>query len=219
MLQSLLNDHANQFRCTAYRPSHFTAARAQQDICNRLFDVDSETSTYLPLPAGRKLTPRSQARKTDYAFGILLTFRHRPPSYPTIRKRIRAATTADRTLLPSRPSHWPGPAALAACRGGQRRLSHFPGTDRHANPATKFDLKPMRELGTEFRWLLSLDDRMLEATGNIELRCWAVAASGSVPDMVSFDPSWHHNYATFAWWSSRTGIPIPCTILPSPRSA
>ena len=87
-----------------------------------------------------------------------------------------------------------GKRAVVVASGG---LSHFPGTDRYANPATKFDLKLMRELGTgNLRWLLSLDDRMLDKTGNIELRCWAVAAGmlgERVPDMVSFDPSWHHN--------------------------
>ena len=96
------------------------------------------------------------------------------------------------------PSWWPA----AGCP--------FSGTDRYANPATKFDPKPMRELGTT--WLLSLDDRMLDKTGNIELRCWAVAAGmlgERVPDMVSFDPSWHHNYATFAWWSAQNGDTNP----------
>jgi 2,3-dihydroxyphenylpropionate 1,2-dioxygenase len=38
--------------------------------------------------------------------------------------------------------------------------------------------------------------------GNIELRCWACAAGAlgeRKPDVISLDPSWHHNYATLAW--------------------
>src|SRR5262249_4868740 len=38
--------------------------------------------------------------------------------------------------------------------------------------------------------------------GNIELRCWACAAGAlgeRKPDIVSMDPSWHHNYASLAW--------------------
>jgi len=42
----------------------------------------------------------------------------------------------------------------------------------------------------------------LPETGNIELRCWACAAGAlgeRKPDIVSMDPSWHHNYASLAW--------------------
>jgi 2,3-dihydroxyphenylpropionate 1,2-dioxygenase len=39
----------------------------------------------------------------------------------------------------------------------------------------------------------------LDETGNIELRCWACAVGAlgeRKPDVVSMDPSWHHNYAS-----------------------
>src|SRR5262249_48808622 len=42
----------------------------------------------------------------------------------------------------------------------------------------------------------------LDDTGNIELRCWACAAGAlgdRKPDVVSMDPSWHHNYASLGW--------------------
>src|SRR6185437_1330179 len=53
-------------------------------------------------------------------------------------------------------------------------MSHFPGTDRYSNP--------------ELAW----DRRVLEkrAAGNLRER---------KPDVVSMDPSWHHNYASLAW--------------------
>jgi len=95
-----------------------------------------------------------------------------------------------------------GVRAVVATSGG---LSHFPGTDRYAHPDLEFDRKLMAELETgNLRYLLALDEKRLDDTGNIELRCWAVAAGmlgERKPDMASLDPSWHHNYATLAWWT------------------
>ena len=56
--------------------------------------------------------------------------------------------------------------------------------------------------------LIGYDEAELDATGNIELRCWACAAGAlgeRTPDVVSFDPSWHHNYASLAWIDARPG--------------
>jgi 2,3-dihydroxyphenylpropionate 1,2-dioxygenase len=50
--------------------------------------------------------------------------------------------------------------------------------------------------------LIGYDETELDETGNIELRCWACAAGAlgeRKPDIVSFDPSWHHNYASLGW--------------------
>ena len=50
--------------------------------------------------------------------------------------------------------------------------------------------------------LIGYDEAELDDTGNIELRCWACAAGAlgeRKPDVVSMDPSWHHNYASLAW--------------------
>jgi 2,3-dihydroxyphenylpropionate 1,2-dioxygenase len=95
-----------------------------------------------------------------------------------------------------------GVRAVFVTSGG---LSHFPGTDRYTTPDLEFDRKLMAELETgNLRYLLALDEKRLDETGNIELRCWAVAAGmlgERKPDMTSLDPSWHHNYATLAWWS------------------
>ena len=54
--------------------------------------------------------------------------------------------------------------------------------------------------------LIGYDETELDDTGNIELRCWACAAGAlgeRKPDVVSMDPSWHHNYASLAWIGSR----------------
>ena len=50
--------------------------------------------------------------------------------------------------------------------------------------------------------LIGYDETELDDTGNIELRCWACAAGAlgeRKPDIVSMDPSWHHDYASLAW--------------------
>jgi 2,3-dihydroxyphenylpropionate 1,2-dioxygenase len=52
--------------------------------------------------------------------------------------------------------------------------------------------------------LIGYDEKELDETGNIELRCWAVAAGAlgeRVPDVCQMNPSWHHNYASLGWYS------------------
>ncbi len=98
-----------------------------------------------------------------------------------------------------------GLRAVVVCSGG---LSHYPGTGRYKDPGpdTEFDrhFMAMMERG-EVRYLLALDERRLDETGNIELRCWAVAAGmigDRAPDLTDFEPTWHHNYGTIAWTSA-----------------
>ena len=53
--------------------------------------------------------------------------------------------------------------------------------------------------------LIGFDEAELDETGNIELRCWACAAGAlgeRKPEVVSMDPSWHHNYASLGWIGS-----------------
>jgi 2,3-dihydroxyphenylpropionate 1,2-dioxygenase len=92
-------------------------------------------------------------------------------------------------------------AALIASGG----MSHFPGTERYANPCLDWDLRTLEPLKRgNLRSLLGYDERELDDTGNIELRCWAIAAGAlgeRKPDVVQMDPSWHHNYASLGWWS------------------
>ena len=93
-----------------------------------------------------------------------------------------------------------GKTAVVVASGG---MSHFPGTERYSSPDLEFDralLEPLK--AGQLRALLALDERRLDDTGNIELRCWGVAAGAlgeRVPDIVSLDPSWHHNYASLGW--------------------
>jgi 2,3-dihydroxyphenylpropionate 1,2-dioxygenase len=84
-------------------------------------------------------------------------------------------------------------------------MSHFPGTERYADPCLDWDLRALEPLKRgNLRSLLAYDERELDETGNIELRCWAIAAGAlgeRKPDLVQMDPSWHHNYGSLGWWS------------------
>src|SRR5262249_38229303 len=88
-------------------------------------------------------------------------------------------------------------------------MSHFPGTDRYSNPELAWDTRTLEQLAAgKLKSLIGFDESELDETGNIELRCWACAAGAlgeRKPDVVSMDPSWHHNYASLAWIESRPG--------------
>jgi 2,3-dihydroxyphenylpropionate 1,2-dioxygenase len=86
-------------------------------------------------------------------------------------------------------------------------MSHFPGTDRYSNPELVWDNKVLEKLAAgNLKSLIGYDEVELDDTGNIELRCWACAAGAlgeRKPDIVSMDPSWHHNYASLAWFGEQ----------------
>ena len=86
-------------------------------------------------------------------------------------------------------------------------MSHFPGTDRYSNPELAWDNKVLEKLAAgNLKSLIGFDETELDDTGNIELRCWACAAGAlgeRKPDIVSMDPSWHHNYASLAWFGEQ----------------
>ena len=88
-------------------------------------------------------------------------------------------------------------------------MSHFPGTDRYSNPELNWDKSVLDKLASgNLKSLIGFDEAELDETGNIELRCWACAAGAlgeRKPDVVSMDPSWHHNYASLGWIDARIG--------------
>ena len=207
------NDHANQFllHCVPSFAVHI-GARAGGTFGGREFRFDIDSGNAMALVRHlqeEKFDPAfTSTAELDYAFGIPLTFMEMEgpiipvyvnayvPPQPRMERCYHLGQAIDRALRSL------GIRAVVVASGG---LSHFPGTERYSDPATDFDLRLMRELQDgNLRWLLSLDERTLDDTGNIELRCWAVVAGmlgERVPDAMSFDPSWHHNYATLAWWS------------------
>jgi hypothetical protein len=72
-------------------------------------------------------------------------------------------------------------------------MSHFPGTDRYANPELGWDRRVLEKLAAgNLKALIGFDEAELDETGNIELRCWACAAGAlgeRKPEVVSMDPS------------------------------
>jgi 2,3-dihydroxyphenylpropionate 1,2-dioxygenase len=92
-------------------------------------------------------------------------------------------------------------------------MSHFPGTDRYAKPELAWDKRVLEKLAAgNLKSLIGYDEAELDDTGNIELRCWACAAGAlgeRRPDIVSLDPSWHHNYASLAWIDPAAGAQAP----------
>ena len=209
----IANDHANQFLLHCVPP--FMLHRGPEAVgsfAGREFRhvVAHEASSALirHLQAEGFDPAFSSNAALDYAFGIPLDFlgvvgpilpvyvnAYIPPQ-PPIERCHGFGQALARGLAAL------GLRAVVVASGG---LSHFPGTERYAQPDLAFDRKLMAELEAgNLRWLLSLDEASLDRTGNIELRCWAVAAGmlgERKPDMASLDPSWHHDYATLAWWT------------------
>jgi 2,3-dihydroxyphenylpropionate 1,2-dioxygenase len=64
----------------------------------------------------------------------------------------------------------------------------------------------------QLKSLIGDSEEELDRAGNIELRCWPAAAGmlgERKPDIVSMNPSWHHNYASLGWWG---GPPAPAAL-------
>lgn len=151
----------------------------------------------------------SSTAAVDYALGIPLT--HLAASGPIVPIFVNA-------YLPPQPAIERcyafgqalgvalaaiGVKAVVAASGG---MSHFPGTERYAAPDLDFDRALLERLRTgNLKALAGLSEAQLDACGNIELRCWAVAAGmlgERQPDVCEFNPSWHHNYASLGFWSA-----------------
>jgi 2,3-dihydroxyphenylpropionate 1,2-dioxygenase len=144
--------------------------------------------------------------KIDYAIGIPLThIGHTDPVLPIyVNAYLPPQPTMERCYgfgqAIARTVTAMGLKTVILSSGG---MSHFPGTDRYANPELGWDGRVLEKLAAgNLKSLIGFDETELDETGNIELRCWACAAGAlgeRRPDIVSMDPSWHHNYASLAW--------------------
>jgi len=210
----IANDHAHQFllHCTASFTMHIGGI-AEGSFAGRdyKYPVASQVSLDLLRYAQRNnVDPAFTSNaKIDYAFGIPLDF--------TGIDNIPILPIFVNAYVPPQPSiercfafgrilgdgiKALGLRAVVVCSGG---LSHYPGTERYMDPGPdeEFDRHFMRMMERgELRYLLALDEKKLDETGNIELRCWGVAAGmigERAPDITNFEPTWHHNYGTVAW--------------------
>lgn len=162
-----------------------------------------------------------------YEFGIPLTFLGFDDSIPIIPIFINS-------YVPPQPSpdrcYELGKAiARAAERLGQRLvvvasggLSHYPGTSLYGNPDIKTDTYILEKMTQgNLRVLLSLDERMLDHTGNVEARSWLMLAGAlgeRVPSQVALEPSWHHVYAMVSWDATSPERELPELHYPIPSA-
>ena len=207
------NDHAFQFFQKVAPPFTFhVGGQAEGEFAGRKFSyrISGELSLSLVRELYRMgFDPAfTSTAQVDYALGIPLSHMgvdalvlpifvnaYLPPQPPMERCYLfgRALAQAVERLRVR---------AVIVASGG---MSHFPGTEQYAKPNLAWDertLEPLRK--GNLRSLLMYDEKELDETGNIELRCWAVAAGAlgeRKPDVVQMNPSWHHNYASLAWWS------------------
>ncbi len=211
------NDHAEQFFHNSAPPfTIHVGGEASGEFAGRTFHwkIPSEIGFELVRELYRQnFDPAfTSTARIDYAIGIPLT--HLGLTDPVLPIYVNA-------YLPPQPSmercYAFGQAVARAvtamglktailASGG---MSHFPGTDRYGNPELGWDNRALAKLAEgNLKSLIGYDESELDETGNIELRCWACAAGAlgeRKPDVVSMEPSWHHNYASLGWYSPVSG--------------
>jgi 2,3-dihydroxyphenylpropionate 1,2-dioxygenase len=210
------NDHAEQFFHNAAPPfTVHVGGEASGEFAGRKFHwkIPSEIGFEIVRQLYRQnFDPAfSSTAHIDYAIGIPLTHightgpvlpifvnAYLPPQ-PTMERCYSFGQAVARTVTSL------GLKTVILSSGG---MSHFPGTDRYSNPELAWDNQVLERLRAgNLKSLIGYDETELDDTGNIELRCWACAAGAlgeRKPDIVSMDPSWHHNYASLAWFSGQT---------------
>jgi 2,3-dihydroxyphenylpropionate 1,2-dioxygenase len=211
------NDHAEQFFHNAAPPfTVHVGGEATGEFAGRQFrwQIPSEIGFALVRELYRQsFDPAfTSTAKIDYAIGIPLTHlghtgpvlpiyvnAYLPPQ-PTMERCYAFGQAVARTVTTL------GLKTVILASGG---MSHFPGTDRYSNPEIAFDQRLLEQLATgRLKSLIGFDEAELDETGNIELRCWACAAGAlgeRKPEIVSFDPSWHHNYASLGFIGPQPG--------------
>jgi len=209
------NDHAEQFFHAVAPPfTIHVGAAAQGHFAGR--DFKWEIPGAIGLELVRQLYRQgfdpafTSTARFDYAMGIPLT--HLGHNDPVLPIYINAYLAPQPTMARcyafgeaiARSVTALGLRTVVLASGG---MSHFPGTDRYAEPELDWDKAALARIAAgNLKSLIGYDEDELDDKGNIELRCWACAAGalGAVgerkPDVVSLDPSWHHNYASVAWF-------------------
>lgn len=215
------NDHAEQFFhhvCPAFTVHVGGEARGHFAGRDFYWPVPGETGLAIVTALYRQgFDPAfSSTMKIDYAMGIPLTHlavadpvlpisvnAYLPPQ-PTIERCYAFGEAVARVVTAL------GLRTVVVASGG---MSHYPGTERYAAPDLAWDEAALARLATgNLKSLIGYSAEDLDRAGNIELRCWAAAAGmlgERKPDIVSLDPSWHHNYASLGWWG---GPPAPAEL-------
>jgi 2,3-dihydroxyphenylpropionate 1,2-dioxygenase len=215
------NDHAEQFFHTAAPPfTVHVGGEAHGEFAGRKFHwtIPSEIGFTLVRDLYRQgFDPAfTSTAKIDYAMGIPLThLGHTEPVLPIyVNAYLPPQPTVERCYAfgqaVARGVGTMGLRTVVLASGG---MSHFPGTDRYANPDLAWDKQVLAKLVEgHLKSLIGYSEAELDQTGNIELRCWACAAGAlgeRKPDIVSLDPSWHHDYASLAWFGDAQASEAP----------
>jgi len=211
------NDHCEQFFHNVAPPfTIHVGGEASGEFAGRKFHwrVPSEIGFELVRELYRQnFDPAfTSTAKIDYAIGIPLT--HLALTDPVLPIFVNAYLPPQPT--PERCYAFGQAVARSVSALGLRTvilasggMSHFPGTNRYANPELDWDNRVLEKLAAgKLKSLIGFDETELDETGNIELRCWACAAGAlgeRKPDIVSMDPSWHHNYASLGWTEGEAG--------------
>jgi 2,3-dihydroxyphenylpropionate 1,2-dioxygenase len=215
------NDHAEQFFHTAAPPfTIHVGGEASGEFAGRNFHwkIPSEISFALVRDLYRQgFDPAfTSTARFDYAMGIPLThLGHTGPVLPIyVNAYLPPQPTIERCYAfgqaVARAVTAIGLRTVVLASGG---MSHFPGTDRYGEPELAWDKSVLAKLATgNLKSLIGYSEAELDGTGNIELRCWACAAGAlgeRKPDVVQMDPSWHHNYASLAWFGAGEASAAP----------
>ncbi len=150
----------------------------------------------------------TQDAPLDYAFYVPLHFTMPQPAVPIVPLHVNVylppQPTAARCyawgqalgdILRARPER------VVLCASGG--LSHFPGTERYADPDVAWDrrlLEQLREGRGEETAKLGAEE--LDRVGNVELRTWITllgAVGNARADVYCYEPSWHHGNAVVEW--------------------
>jgi 2,3-dihydroxyphenylpropionate 1,2-dioxygenase len=210
------NDHVEQFFHTAAPPfTIHVGDEAKGEFAGRQFHWR------VPGEIGFEIVRQMYAQgfdpaftsvaKIDYALGIPLT--HLEIADPVLPIYVNA-------YLPPMERCYAFGQALARIAMGVKTvvlasggMSHYPGTERYATPDLAWDREALARVAAgNLKSLVGYEAAELDAAGNVELRCWACAAGAlgeRKPDIVSLEPSWHHNYASLGWFSPAGARPEP----------
>jgi 2,3-dihydroxyphenylpropionate 1,2-dioxygenase len=206
------NDHAEQFFHVSAPPftihvgDEATGAFAGREFC---WKIPGGVGLELVRQMYRQgFDPAfTSVAKIDYAIGIPLTHlgvedpvlpiyvnAYLPPQ-PTMERCYAFGQAVARIVTAM------GLRTAVVASGG---MSHFPGTERYSNPDLAWDKAVLEQVSAgNLKSLIGWDEATLDQAGNVELRCWAAAAGAlgeRKPDIMSMEPSWHHNYASLGWF-------------------
>src|SRR5262244_4347569 len=215
------NDHAEQFFHNAAPPfTVHVGGEATGEFAGRKFQwqIPSEIGFELVRQLYRQgFDPAfTSIAKIDYAIGIPLT--HLGVEDPVLPIYVNAYLPPQPTMercyafgqALARIVSAIGVTTVVLASGG---MSHYPGTERYAAPDLAWDRTALARIAAgNLKSLVGYDAAELDGAGNVELRCWACAAGAlgeCKPDIVSLEPSWHHNYASLGFYTPPAGEPDP----------